>query len=174
MGLSITAYSRLKPVGRHTEEGEWCKNNDHVEAYTYASFPQSFRGIEVLSVVGGDVGEMCLIGGCYEITADTAKYAFSAGSYSGYNVWREDLQRQFNPTCDPDGPFYELIWFADNEGTIGPAAAADLLVDFRRHSDRYELPPVTTYPFPQDWRMTYNDFMCACELAADNGLIDFH
>lgn len=175
MGLDITAYSNLKPIGKHAED--WCGddsydkdyNRVHVQAYAYECFPQSFRGIAVLGTRQVS-GSSFLEGGCYAITAETKTHAFRAGSYGGYNQWRADLSRQFNPGPDPDPalPFFELIWFADNEGCIGPEAAADLLADFREHADAYD-PGEAGW-----WRQKYADWTCACELAADGGLVDFH
>lgn len=176
MGLDITAYSKLKHVGKHEKdpdrnEGEpggvddWCYYENHVQAVAYDSFPQSFRGIPILGEkVGSDY--RFLDGGCYEVTDETQTHGFRAGSYGGYNGWRQNLQDQFNPSCEPDAPFYELIWFADNEGCIGPDAARDLLADFREHEGNYN-------PFyvAND---TYSDWMRACELAADGGVIRFH
>ena len=141
MGLDITAYSDLKYIGRHVKdvdlnEGEaggpddWCYYDNHVQAFAYTNFPLSFRGIPILGELATSPGSTFLVGGCYETTDATETHHFQAGSYSDYNWWRSDLARQFNPTAGPDIgqdlPFYELIWFADNEGCIGPEAAADL------------------------------------------------
>lgn len=174
MGLDITAYSRLKHVGKHADG--WCEesydenfNRVHVQAYAYDDFPRSFRGIPILGT--RPVGDTSFIeGGCFAVTAETVTHAFRAGSYTGYGRWRDDLRRQFNPGTDPDLPFYELIWFADNEGSIGPDAAKDLLADFREHAERYD--PGTEYP--DYMRAKYQDWMTAFELAADSGLVDFH
>jgi hypothetical protein len=191
MGLDITAYSKLRAVGRHVKnpalnEGEpggmddWCYYEDHVQAFAYDCFPKSFAGIPVLSAEV--IGTLSFRrGGCYAITDETRTHSFRAGSYSGYNHWRADLARQFNPQPqvpgerypgepDPDGPFYELIWFADNEGCIGELAAAELLADFRAHADRYD---------PKDdidgwYRSKYDDWTRAFELAAAGGLVRFH
>lgn len=192
MGLDITAYSRLKHVGQHVKdpdlnEGEpggvddWCYYDGHVQAFAYDCFPQSFRGIPILGTRKvGSSGSSFIVGGCYEETPETETIDFHAGSYSGYNLWRQALASQFNPAPytagnrgmqepHPAGPFYELIWFADNEGSIGPDAAADLLVDFREHADRYVLPEAyRSYP------QVYANWTRACELAADGGLIRFH
>lgn len=176
MGLDITAYSKLQAVGKHMKdpalnEGEpggvddWCYYEDHVTAFAYDSFPASFRGIPVLGKSTG-MGEQFLDGGCYAMTDDTATHRFTAGPYSGYNRWRSNLQDQFNPDRDPESPFYELIWFADNEGCIGPDAARDLLADFRERQAVYVSPP--------GWESKYRDWTRACELAADSGLISFH
>lgn len=173
MGLDITAYSRLKPVGKHGDD--WCEesydedfNRVHVQAYAYDGFPQSFRGIPILGT--RTVSNSSFIeGGCFAVTPETRSHAFRAGSYSGYGVWRDDLRRQFNPDTDPVLPFYELIWFADNEGCIGPEAAKDLLADFREHAARYAPRKYEDY-----FRTKYQDWMTAFELAADGGLVDFH
>lgn len=171
MGLDITAYSNLKHVGRHTDD--WCENEHHVEAFAYADFPQSFRGLPV--VEQREIGRMfdktpIFDSGCFVLTEGTETHSFRAGSYSGYNQWRADLQRQFNSPLLADGPFYELIWFADNEGSIGPEAAADLLADFREHADAYD--PGTEYP--DYMREKYTDWTRAFELAAVGGLVRFH
>lgn len=174
MGLDITAYSKLKHVGKHPKdpdlnEGEsggmddWCYYDEHVQAFAYDSFPQSFRGVPV---IGGGPDDDFLFGGCFAMTLETKTHAFCAGSYGGYSRWRENLQMQFNPERDPEKPFYELIWFADNEGIIGPDAAADLLADFKAHAE--------TYVGSEYDRVKYDDWTKAFELAADGGLVRFH
>lgn len=165
MGLDITAYSHLKPVGKHTEG--WCEDENHVNAFAYLPFTASFRGIPVT-----DTDDQFINGGCFEVTDSTVTHGFQAGSYGGYNRWREDLSKQFNPSAVPFAPFYELIYFADNEGTIGPDAARDLLADFTEHADRY-VPPGDD-EFAGYYREKYQDWTRACELAADGGLIQFH
>jgi hypothetical protein len=163
MGLAITAYSRLTHVGKHTD---WCEDyENHIQAFAYDSFPASFRGIPVLAT-RPIYGSSFIEGGCYAPTAETQTHQFDAGSYGGYNRWRADLQAQFNPGTHPDGPFYELIFFADNEGTIGPDAAKDLQADFEQHAASYR---------GEDWaQQKYADWLRACDLAADSGLIKFH
>lgn len=167
MGLDITAYSRLESVGAHTVG--WCEQDDHISAYAYPNFPQSFRGIPVLGERTTVGGEQLLNGGCFVATEKTERHDFQAGSYTSYGAWREDLQEQFNPRRHRNSPFYELIWFADNEGCIGPDAAADLLADFRAHADRYQPPTEVLYG-----RGKYEDWTRAFELAADGGLVRFH
>lgn len=181
MGLDITAYSHLERIGLHHGLDAWCTNEDHLRAFAYDAFPASFRGIPVEGAQEFG-GTTFLIGGCYVPTEKTEIYRFRAGSYGGYNRWREDLATQFNPygpsdskdDCahvppDPDLPFYELIWFADNEGTIGPEAAADLLEDFREHGPAYAREHADEYD-----RQCYQDWMRAFRLAAHGGLVDFH
>jgi hypothetical protein len=164
MGLDITAYSKLTAVGQHAT-GDWCEDGDHVTAFAYDTFPASFRGIPIL-VTESTSGGSFLQGGCYAVTDSTETHGFRAGSYGGYNAWRADLARQFNRETAPDKPFYELIWFADNEGCIGPDAAKDLLVDFREHAAAY-------VPRDDYARSKYVDWTRAFELAADGGLVSF-
>jgi hypothetical protein len=185
MGLDITAFSRLEIWPDHVPEvGKWCHVNEnwekdeerHIRAFAYNGFERSFRGLPILGSAGGSMW-----GHCYRTTEKTESHAFRAGSYTGYNSWRQDLADQFNPAprdpmsggmCQPtpDGPFYELIWFADNEGTIGSEAAADLLADFREHADAYAAPE----SWHESYRRIYGEWTRALELAADGGLVHFH
>lgn len=180
MSLDVTAYSRLRAVGKH-EGGldDYCYYDNHVHAFAYACFPASFRGIQVLDTRTAG-GSTFLEGGCYEPTEQTEMSWFSVG-YGGHFAWRIDLARQFNPSADggtelresdPDKPFHELIWFADNEGCIGPEAAADLLADFREHADAYT--PAGGMGRVEDFRRVYAAWTRAFELAADDGLVRFH
>ena len=186
MGLDITAYSHLTYVGHHPVErpdnNGLCHlrydaddNKFHVPAYAYDSFPHALLGIpEVKPSPYPDI----VTGGCFEVTEKTESHGFQAGSYSGYNAWRGDLAERFNPYRDngqpsPEGPFYELIWFADNEGTIGELAAVSLLADFRQREAEYRAAHLGTER--GDYFVEkYAGWLRACELAADGGLIDFH
>ncbi len=182
MGLDVTAYSRLKSVGRHTEE--WCDDYDnHIRAFAYADFPHSFRGIPILGdSIGGSRAEF-IDGGCFERTAETQEHDFRAGSYSGYNQWRRWLSEQALGVAPDvvwdaadeyrDRPFFELIHFADNEGSIGPEAALDLLADFDLHVNLLTTPEEPEWD--RDWwRRKYEDWRTAFRLAADGGLVWFH
>jgi hypothetical protein len=181
MGLDITAYSNLTYVGHHAEWADEDAHYDqHHEAYAYLGFPHALLGIPNVSEKQG-YSETFLSGGCFETTEKTESYRFRAGSYSGYSRWRQDLAARFNPyrdggrgEPDPEKPFYELIWFADNEGTIGQLAAVNLLVDFRQHEAAYQAAHASG-TYEGDWfHESYADWTRACELAADGGLIDFH
>src|SRR5438874_13051293 len=97
MGLDITAYSRLKHIGKHEKnpelnEGEpgglddWCYYENHIQAFAYESFPASYRGLPILRTARG-----FFEGGCYERTVQTRTHGFRAGPYTGYNRWRTHL-----------------------------------------------------------------------------------
>jgi hypothetical protein len=178
MGLDITSYSHLAAVGFHEKnpelnEGEpggpkdWCFYDNHVTAMAYDAFPLSFLGLPVLERRQSG-GEGLLLGGCYETTDDTVTFGFRAGSYGGYNQWRARLQEKYNPDRKETEPFFELIWFADNEGTIGSLAAQNLLADFEAYGPDAELGSVNRYDGP------FYQFHKACKIAAEDGLIRFH
>jgi len=110
-----------------------------------------------------------------------------AGSYSGYNHWREQLAElagyipedyeQFGRArksyCMPcwngaEGPFAELINFSDCEGVIGCSVSAKLakdFADFQHKADAHE---------DERFRMKYAEWRCAFEMAADQGAVEFH
>jgi hypothetical protein len=183
MGLDITAYSYLTYVGHHPverpEENGICHlryddedNRFHVPAFAYDAFPHALMGVPDVREEKAP-GESCLLGGCFAVTEKTETHRFRAGSYSGYNRWRKDLATRFNPYRNggqpsPEGPFYELIWFADNEGTLCQVAATSLLGDFRQFEVEY------TADHDEYDVAVYRNFLRAFELAADGGLVDFH
>ena len=178
MGLDIRAYSNLRYVGHHEKwSDEDAHYDQHHEAYAYADFPHALMGVP--NVQAKAYGSTAFLsGGCFEETEKTESHGFRAGSYSGYNAWRRDLSDEFNPARangqpSPEGPFYELIWFADNEGVIADVAATNLLTAFRQHEVEYRAAHAGTEH--GDWFIEkYADWMRACELAATGGLIDFH
>lgn len=190
MGLDITAYSHMKTAGEYRthgdEDGEGCEEElEHTVTFAYDGFERSMRGLTGVEKQG-IVGSNFIGGDCYAPTEQTESMGFRAGSYSGYNAWRDELAKiagfsnagdYWNGSAGEDAPFYELINFADNEGTIGPEAAKDLLKDFRDHQGK-------AIAFWRDsgvpeahWKYDierYQDWTKACELAAADGLISFH
>lgn len=107
---------------------------------------------------------------------------FRAGSYGGYNHWRDQLAQIAGYPKDESeirpysasawkansGPFWELINFSDCEGTIGPENSAKLAKDFAdfqskadEHQDEY-------------FRERYSLWRNAFETASQNGAVVFH
>jgi hypothetical protein len=103
---------------------------------------------------------------------------FRAGSYSGYNRWREQLSMMAlgvmprivwnNPDEFEGRPFYEIVHFADNEGVIGPKTSAKLAKDFEDHLDKAR-EELDEYSFGK-----YEEWLKAFQTAADDGLVQFH
>lgn len=178
MGLDITAFSKLFYAGHHEPWGEEREDEHyekHIEAFSYTEFAgHALAGVPNLRTENMG-GSDFISGGCYMITPDTLMHGFRAGSYGGYGQFRRLIADAFNPYRDfgdgspsPEGPFYELLWFADNEGTIAEVAAASLLRDFRRHEIE-----ISSWSEGRGADLV-RDWIRACELAADGGLISFH
>lgn len=178
MGLDITAYRGLiaakEGEGRdpvYHDEADW--DNGWFKLYPNADFPDRADDLT------------------HGIYRAAEKFAFRAGSYSGYSAWRDQLAELagvYAATAHPgqyaggrmshaagawngnasEGPFFELINFSDCEGVIGPRTSAKLAADFAAfqlkadaHSDEW-------------FRITYADWRKAFEMASDNGAVDFH
>jgi hypothetical protein len=177
MGLDISAYSRLTPApaaaldenGTPIEPGCCMRIRATELEWVEQHFPGRTRGLQAGVFAFADI------------------LSFHAGSYSGYNFWRDALARfayydtrglvleaksaaEFVWQHVTDGPFYELINFADNEGVIGPVCAAKLAKDFADYQDRAN-PYAKMHPV---WLGLYGQWRRAFELAADGGAVRFH
>lgn len=178
MGLDITAYSNLRYIGRHAgdEDQEHGYNAEvtHTEGYSYSDFPHALVGPYKVAQ-SADVDSFITVG-CFEITEKTETHGFRAGSYSGYNRWRDELRMAFNPDTAVEVPFHKLICFADNEGTLLTSACRDLLVDFETHREQWRDHLVSRFDAPQTkhYAELYEDWAHAFKLAAECGLVDFH
>lgn len=200
MGVSITAYSHLRLTDPHPYDGDACSDADHLNAYAYAEHTWSMRGLADWDVVatetvewpGGRTHTWKQVGGrCYVPTDHTRSQRLYDGSYGSYGEWRRllaqavgisDLKAWWDaqaPHPDRDAPFYEVLLFADNEGCIGPDAAADLAVDFANPHHRAALErllPETDVGWAGQrnrWLDTYDTFTAGTALAATGGLIRY-
>lgn len=176
MGLDITYYRNLAKLdcvfdadGEPIDAGTRQPLEDAHRLYLNPDFPKQADGID--GMYSGEAVE-----------------GFRAGSYSGYNQWREQLAELAGyPATDHDsygrtrkrhdagawaaesGPFHELIHFSDCEGTIGPETSAKLAKDFADFQQRAD-------SFGDDyWREKYAAWRKAFETAArENGAVSFH
>lgn len=168
MGLDITAYADLKLVGTAMDGDDYEERFDWVSTlYIYGPtldlWPSHIEGANLVR------------GGVYQFSK---QWKFGAGSYSGYNFWREELSLcalGVSPETIWDDferwkdlPFAYLINFSDCEGYIAGKTAQRLFEDFEQHKENSRV-------WGSDyWRQTYNDWHKAFRLAAQNGLVDFH
>lgn len=162
MGLDITVYTKLRkaaPGEGLDEDGYADEGAGYVTMYVNPDFPGRADEVE------------------HEATYHVEEaFDFAAGSYGGYNMWREWLAMLGGYTCDKmwdepfDAPFAELVNFADNEGVIGTAVSAKLAKDFAAHAETASLRA------PERWYLErYNLWRKAFEIAAaENGVVDFH
>ena len=165
MGLDITAYRKIKRIG--DIDPDYCdsaKNN--VTLYVNTAFPKQADSIT---------------NGLYEYEGKS--FGFRAGSYSWYNLWRNELAKFVGHTDDEiwknhniQCPFVELIDFADNEGVIGPETSKKLYKDFKDNLKRaMEYKPDPDVDDMSEWFIVkYKVWMKAFELASANGCVQFH
>lgn len=188
MGLDCTAISKVTyvGVGNHGDPNDkyyegadagYCQDDDHVQVFSYDGFAEhALKGMTIKAPKGycndGFTG-----GDCYATTAASQSFGWRAGSYGGYNAFRNSLAALsghsdsdfWGGEADENWPFYELVNFADNEGVLGTDACRNLLEDFRTFRDDY------LRANSDDWdRERYDDWITALELAADDGLVVFH
>lgn len=168
MGVDITAYTNIRKSSVTDDE-----DSDGFHAYDNPNF----------------AGRACgLVTGTYEY--DDAVEGLSL-SYGGYNQWRNRLaeiagwpaveyKREYEtiPRMRHDaaawqaesGPFWELINFADNEGTIGTEVCAKLARDFAEFQSKADA-------LQRDhgfFKRTYDSMRAAFEAAAANrGAVNF-
>lgn len=139
MGLDITYYSRLVAVTNPVIDVHYTEERDENHIWRFPAEGYWIGGASMAwsesqwSGRGADLDPDAV----YAITGEVGD--FRAGSYGGYNQWRdwlaqfasyESAKAVFRGDVTA-GPFYELICFADNEGVIGPLVSAKLAKDFR-------------------------------------------
>jgi len=172
MGLDIVAYKNIvKATGNEAfdETGE-IKDEDHwFQLWPNDDYPERASNIAY---------------GCAYKAEDS--FHFRAGSYGGYNHWRDKLAEMAgypkgsyneygkewksyaasvwnNPK---PGPFMELIHFSDCEGILGEEVATRLAADFEQFQEKAET-------FDDEYFLSkYNDWRKAFELAASNGCVE--
>lgn len=189
MGLDITAYSNLivasPEISEVIRKYEYeCEGDipDEIKATGYIYVHGQVRGFEK-QFAGLQANT------AYLLTPQTEDLEFRAGSYGGYNTWKRELcfgvlEHSLGYTREhqqemKDKPLIELIHFPDNEGFIGPQTAAKLFADFRACADKFKRYIVDKFGKEEAWvaeqfLSNYRNFMTACSLASENGLIQFH
>jgi hypothetical protein len=179
MGLDISYYKNIRkldcvfdadgePIDPKTRVPIEC---DHFSAYVNIHFPQQAEGLEDKAVYLYD-----------------ERFGFRAGSYYGYNQWRETLARIAGYSAKlserhgatslrhdagawkaKSGPFHELIHFSDCEGSIGAKVSAKLAADFAAFQPAVDASATDDY-----FKERYGMWRTAFETAAQNGAVDFH
>ena len=185
MGLDITAYRKLTKLDVVFDaDGESIDpvTRDEVGydffAYVNPDFPGREEGVEHRA--------------CYRAEQ---RSGFRAGSYSGYNAWREMLAKMAGYPALPvdrygtgnidfrhdagahaagSGPFFEMIWFTDCEGVIGPVVSRKLAEDFRQWDEKAQQFSAAIDGWSGHFYRLYLEWKIAFEMAADDGAVSFH
>ncbi|WP_322013514.1 hypothetical protein [Paraburkholderia sp. J12] len=169
-GLDVTAYSGLTNVESPVLSSDGRPQGKNQVILSPVDFPERFQGLES--------------GKVYQFKSS---FDFRAGSYLGYNIWRDELAKLagYQPSLSTrnnvvemrydetvwkmdHGPFWELIDFSDAEGVIGPEVCRKVYQDFVQYrSQAAQVPDAGFFE-------SYGDWMKAFEMCADNGAIVFH
>ena len=103
------------------------------------------------------------------------EFRFHAGSYGGYNQWRNQLavaagypSAEYVWAIAKGGQFFELINFTDCEGVIGADTSKKLAKDFS------DFEAIANLHEDEWFRARYQDLKKAFEFAAENGCVCFH
>ena len=173
MGLDIIVYSKLEH-----------QRDERVEQVMESLF--SPLGEEVIEITEGEENLRCsdMAIGKWHRTDDTKVTHFRAGSYSGYNQFRNLLAQAFHGVdaeeiwSDENSfegtPFYEMINFSDCDGVFGPTDSAKLYQDFEEGEDDFV--DFVGEHFEDDdeaeiFLEVYREFKEGFELAADEGIL---
>ncbi len=173
MGLDITWHRGLtKAVGNEAfdEHGELRYDDDWHQFYVNPDFDGRADEIENRAAYRSEESDK-----------------FRAGSYGGYNAWRDQLAElagypkgkyeqygsDYESHCvacwnGQSGPFAELINFSDCEGVIGAAVSAKLAADFSEFQAKADAHHDVRF------RDKYAEWRKAFEKASDNGCVHFH
>lgn len=180
MGLDITWYRRLTKAApgegidpKYPDDYDYA--NGYKRLYKNNSFPGRADEIEDRAIYRAEESD-----------------GFRAGSYSGYNTWRDQLAELSGAYAETmpspgeyaygrmsfaagawrdevtEGPFYELLNFSDCEGVIGAAVSAKLARDFAALQEKADAHP------DEYFRAKYREWRKAFEMAADGGAVEFH
>lgn len=168
MGLDITAFRGLRVVRERPKDDETGYEEGLVTFYPNPDFMGREGEIQKNSWYSSE-----------------DSFHFRAGSYGGYNQWREQLAKMagYPPTehegysgketlCSAacwngaTGPFSELINFSDCEGVIGADVSKKLAKDFAQFQTR----AAALDPYFMEM---YAMWKKAFEMAADGGAVNF-
>lgn len=104
---------------------------------------------------------------------------FHAGSYGGYNMWRDKLARLAGaPSARAmwtdretyqSYPFYELVNFSDCDGAIGPEVSRKLAADFNAMAEQ-----ARALGGNDGFFRLYQQFRAAFTTAQHDGVVCFH
>lgn len=184
------------PAGRcrEDEDEDYCYEEPHVQAFCYPDQERSMAGL-VVPPERFKMGSQEFSGGSwYQVSGETAESSCTYGGHTRFRrrisekvlgiPWDRDSGDWFSEyVADPgvflgqvdlgmltDAPFFELLYFADNEGTIGPEAAGNLLRDFVEHEETF----LTGLPEYDRMAHYWHSWRAMLSVAWPAGLIRLH
>jgi len=161
MGLDISAYSKIERV----------EDEDEARVFIRRGMPENDQAQDIEEGMFTD-SHVC------------ESHHFRAGSYSGYNDFRNLLceimhgipakELWSKPQVFKSKEFYNLINFSDCEGHFGPASAKKLHEDFVKYREKFVRGVENKEPYEGYYTRVYDDFMLGFEIASKGGVLIFH
>ncbi len=187
MGLDVTSYSRAIRIGDYPDHPDGL---DGLADYDSVQRCYLLRGQKVASIYPASLDDfphhaMPLTGGIYSFHE---QYHFRAGSYSGYNVFRDWISQQIlgktqddvchlirdcNPATYPDQGIVWLVYFSDCEGIISGERCEPILAGLEKHKDRL-FAATKSFANSVYYHEKVEDWIKALALAVDGGFVKFH
>jgi hypothetical protein len=171
MGLDITAYEKLEASYETVEDIEEGTAGYSLYTHKETEFENSSTGL--------------LLDTYYDSTGE--EYGFRAGSYGGYNQWRNQLSfivnniyandlykeyQTFERIQEEGFKMAELIYFSDCDGYIGPEVCQKLYVEFRDNEQFAK--DYAEQSNDEHFYVVYKDFLEAFKIVGDAGAVSFH
>ncbi|STR45791.1 hypothetical protein [Iodobacter fluviatilis] len=170
-GLDIIAYEKLSIVSAPKFDKDGRPLGEQQVKLAPVEFAERFTGL--------------IAGKVYKYQS---AFSFRAGSYSGYNDWRNELAKLAGYAQTPyqslngeiaqrydvtvwnvkKGPFWELIDFSDSEGVIGPVVCKRISKDFIQYQSAASKHP------DKSFRNAYEGWKKAFSMCANSGAIAFY
>ena len=160
MGLDISVYSKIERV-----------HEDEANIFIRRAIPEIDQAKDI------EEGE-------YKNSEICESHHFRAGSYSGYNHFRDLLCNIMHgvqaetlwekPEVFEGKEFYSLINFSDCEGQFGPTVSKKLHEDFVNHREKFVKGVEGKEPYDGYYTRVYDDFMLGFEIASKGGVLLFH
>lgn len=178
MGLDVTAYRKIERVADWPADAEGIDDfAEYVPRQGYVWQGRTVTSVHPVYVPGDFPEHHSLTPGVY---AYAESMDWGAGSYSGYNLWRDWLSRAAL------GVPAERVWgrnfarfrnrgvawlvnFSDCEGFIGAEVCARILADIRAHEATIRSRADDAARLER-----LNTWLAGLEMAADGGMLRFH
>jgi len=165
MGLDISVYTKIQKI----TDLKKIENGDYFAHVTISNdeYDSSF-----------DIEE-----GYYDGIG--VRHHFRAGSYSGYNLFRNTLSKSILGVPDETvwekseeykgKPMYEIISFSDCEGCMGPAVCKKLHNDFVENREKFVQYLKSVGGGSVDhYCSIYDDFTKGFRMVSNEGILIFH
>ncbi len=172
MALTVASYPHSRYLGPVTHDFNSDSPGHRVHAFVIIGFEHQARGLPSFPWPEHDITSYDL----YEVHPWTS-HQWNV-NYEMHNTFRERLahltgrtQRDYRqrPTLTRDAPFNDLIDFPDNQGVLGPGAAATLASHFTHYRDQFQAENQDT-----SWLVAlYDDWIIGSLLAKRDGLIKY-